>query len=68
MTGTPDGRVRDGLRAAWQLVRDLAGERAYEAYLAHQAAHHPDEPVLGERDFWREHVDRGDRAATARCC
>ena len=68
MTGAPDGRVRDALLAAWQLVRDLAGERAYETYLAHHAAHHPDEPVLGERDFWREHVDRGDRAATARCC
>lgn len=61
-------RVRAGLHEAWQLLRGLAGERAYENYLAHQAAHHPGEPVLGEREFWREHIDRGDREPSARCC
>lgn len=61
-------RLRECLREAWQIVRGFAGERAYENYLAHQSVHHPDEPVLTERAFWRAHVDRGDRAATARCC
>lgn len=61
-------RVRDALREGWQLLRGFAGERAYEQYLAHQAAHHPDELVLTERAFWKEHTDRGDRQLSARCC
>lgn len=64
----PGAGIRSGLREAWRLVRELAGERAYEQYLAHQAVHHSDEPVLGEREFWRQHVDRGDREQSARCC
>jgi uncharacterized short protein YbdD (DUF466 family) len=60
--------IRRALREAWQLVRGLAGERAYEEYLAHQSEHHPGEPVLCERDFWRAHVDRGDTHPSSRCC
>ncbi|MEJ8281788.1 YbdD/YjiX family protein [Pseudonocardia spirodelae] len=56
------------LRAAWDLVRELAGERDYERYLAHRARYHPGEPVLGEREFWRERTDRQERVASARCC
>jgi uncharacterized short protein YbdD (DUF466 family) len=61
-------RLRAAVRDAWQVLRGIAGERAYENYLAHQAVHHPGEPVLNEREFWRLHVDRGDRAPSARCC
>lgn len=61
-------RFRDVLQVAWQLLRGFAGERAYENYLAHQGEHHPGEPVLDERVFWRQHVDRGDREPQARCC
>ena len=61
-------RLRRVLRDAWDVFRGIAGERAYENYLAHQAVHHPGEPVLPEREFWRLHVDRGDRAPSARCC
>ncbi|WP_232661330.1 YbdD/YjiX family protein [Pseudonocardia sp. TRM90224] len=68
MTGAGSDRLKAGLRDAWQVVRGIAGERAYEEYLAHQAAHHPGEPVLGEREFWRKHVDRGDTGQAARCC
>jgi len=59
---------RRALRDAWEVLRGIAGERAYENYLAHQAVHHPGDPVLPEREFWRVHVDRGDRAPSARCC
>lgn len=65
---TTPAALRRALREAWQLARGLAGERAYELYLAHQAEHHPGEPVLGEREFWRQHVDRGDREQASRCC
>lgn len=56
------------LRAFWTFVRELAGERDYERYLAHRATHHPGAPVLGEREFWRERTDRQDRVPSARCC
>jgi uncharacterized short protein YbdD (DUF466 family) len=56
------------LGALWQFVRELAGERDYERYLEHHAAHHPAEPVLSERAFWRERTDRQDRHPSARCC
>lgn len=56
------------LRAFWQFVRELAGERDYERYLEHCAAHHPGEPVMSERVFWRERTDRQDREPSARCC
>ena len=60
--------LRERLGAAWQLVREMAGERDYENYLAHRAVHHPGEPVRDEREFWRERTDRQDRNPTARCC
>lgn len=58
------GRVR----ACWRFLQELAGERDYERYLEHRAAHHPGEPVLAEREFWRERTDRQDRVPSARCC
>lgn len=68
MSRPPEVRLRRVLAEAWQVLRGIAGERAYEHYLAHQAAHHPGRPTLDERTFWRDHVDRGDRQQTARCC
>lgn len=65
---TAADRLRAGLREVWQLVRGVAGERAYENYLEHQRRHHPGEPVLAERDFWRQHIDAGDRTPQSRCC
>ncbi|MGH3614403.1 MAG: YbdD/YjiX family protein [Pseudonocardia sp.] len=61
-------RFRNALQVAWELLRGFAGERAYENYLTHQGEHHPGEPVLNERAFWRQHIDRGDRECQARCC
>lgn len=68
---SPPNRFRrlGGVAASWwQVVRGVAGERAYETYVAHHRAHHPDEPVMSERDFWRWYVDRGDTNPTSRCC
>jgi uncharacterized short protein YbdD (DUF466 family) len=59
---------RDRLRTAWRLVREFSGERAYEIYLEHQQRHHPGEPVLDEREFWRRHIDARDRNPKVGCC
>lgn len=60
--------VRERLRTAWRLVREFAGERAYEIYLEHQREWHPGEPVLSECDFWRRHTDARDDAPRVVCC
>ena len=58
-------RLRHAAREAWQVLRGVLGERAYEDYVAHHTAHHPGEPPMSEREFWRR---RGDREPPARCC
>ncbi|WP_245646096.1 YbdD/YjiX family protein [Nocardiopsis trehalosi] len=69
--GGPTGlraRLAAGLRDAWQVVRGISGERAYEIYLEHHTRVHPGTPPMGEREFWRRHIDRGDTDPGSRCC
>lgn len=61
-------RLRRSARSAWQIARGIVGETAYERYLEHHHRHHPDETPLGEREFWRRHIDRGDTEPGSRCC
>lgn len=60
--------LRRSVRSAWQILRGIVGETAYERYVQHHREHHPGEPLLGEREFWRRHIDRGDTAPGSRCC
>lgn len=46
----------------------VLGADAYRNYLAHHARIHPDRPPMGEREFWREHLDWQDRNPQGRCC
>jgi len=52
-------------RSLWRLLRELTGDRAYEQYLEHRAATHPNEPVLSEKEFWRL---RTDSRPPSGCC
>jgi uncharacterized short protein YbdD (DUF466 family) len=61
---------------AW-FVKGVLGEDAYEKYRVHyQATHageHPlgdgyVEPMMSERDFWRDRTDRQDAHPEGRCC
>jgi uncharacterized short protein YbdD (DUF466 family) len=63
---------------AWY-VRGVMGDDAYEKYLAHHAQVEPDhghphdgigggEPVMTEREFWRDQTDRQDTNPQGRCC
>lgn len=58
-------RAASGIR--WYLT-SLMGDRAYETYVAHQRAHHPDATVPTERQFWRDRMREQDRNPGARCC
>ncbi|GGZ89696.1 hypothetical protein GCM10010344_66620 [Streptomyces bluensis] len=39
-------------------VRELTGESAYDRYVAHLRAGHPDAPVPSRREFERMRTDR----------
>jgi uncharacterized short protein YbdD (DUF466 family) len=59
--------VRAGRGIRWYLTT-LMGDRAYDTYVAHHRAHHPTDPPLTERQFWRQKMDDQDRNPGARCC
>ena len=53
------------------VIRSLAslfGMPDYARYLAHQHAHHPGEPVMGEREFCEAELRRKYEGGGARCC
>jgi uncharacterized short protein YbdD (DUF466 family) len=61
---------------AW-FVRGVMGEDAYEKYRAHYEATHGGEhplgdeyvePMMTEREFWRDRTDRQDAHPDGRCC
>lgn len=70
--GSVWGRVRSALRAAigcgahW--LHQFTGEGAYRAYVEHRRRTHPGEPVIGEREFWREKYAAEDANPGSRCC
>ena len=63
--------LRTARRAAswlrWYL-REVTGESAYERYLAHVLADHPDAAILTRRQFERQRTDTRDARPTTRCC
>jgi uncharacterized short protein YbdD (DUF466 family) len=61
-------RIEDRARAILGACRQVLGIPDYERYLAHMAAHHPQEPVLTRRDFFARAIDRKYGRGGARCC
>jgi uncharacterized short protein YbdD (DUF466 family) len=51
----------------WAFIRELAADNAYERYLAHHQAAHPDMPALGRRDFYLNE-QRRKWSGIQRCC
>lgn len=55
------------LKRCWRAVRRLSGDDAYERYLAHHAAHHPETPPLTREAFFKEWQDNKWKGVK-RCC
>lgn len=55
------------LAQLWRALCALAGEDAYGRYLRHAAAHHPGEPVMTRRDFYRD-AEQAKWSGVSRCC
>ena len=50
------------------VIRRVIGVPDYDAYLAHLAAHHPDEAPLTEDAFARDALTKRYAQAGSRCC
>lgn len=59
--------IRAAARDAWDFLRRLSGDDAYDCYLAHMRRAHPHGVTLSRRDF---ELDRQQRkwSRMSRCC
>lgn len=55
------------LKNVWAAVRHLSGDDAYERYLAHHRAAHPDTPPLSRRAWFKREQERA-WGGVRRCC
>ncbi len=53
---------------AWRALRHLSGDDAYERYLAHQRAMHPQDTLLDRRAFYEREQERRFSSGPTRCC
>jgi uncharacterized short protein YbdD (DUF466 family) len=69
------GGIRRAARSVVWYVKGVMGEDAWDKYRAHHEAVHPagdpahaGEPMMTEREFWRDQTDRQDQNPQGRCC
>jgi uncharacterized short protein YbdD (DUF466 family) len=55
------------LRALWHWLRRLSGDDAYEQYVAHLRAAHPDRAPPDRGEFYRER-EKEKWSGVKRCC
>jgi uncharacterized short protein YbdD (DUF466 family) len=55
------------LKRAWELLREMSGDDAYDRYVAHHALEHSNEPLLPRRAFFAE-MQRRKWSGITRCC
>jgi uncharacterized short protein YbdD (DUF466 family) len=55
------------LRTAWWILKELAGETAYDRYCAHLRARHPEQRVPTEREFFLTRLE-DKYTRPSRCC
>ena len=56
------------LSLLWAAVRSVSGDDAYERYVQHTAAEHPDQPLLDRRTFYVREQERRFSGGPTRCC
>ena len=50
------------------VVRRISGMPDYGAYMEHVRRCHPDTPILSEREYYAEYVNRRYADGPTRCC
>jgi len=59
--------LKTKLTIAWNVVRRLSGDDAYERYLAHHADAHANEVPLSRKEFFKREQER-KWSGVRRCC
>jgi uncharacterized short protein YbdD (DUF466 family) len=62
------GRLLSRARAARQAYKQVFGIPDYERYVAHRMAHHPDQPLLPQKEFYRQAIAGKFGRGGQRCC
>lgn len=56
-----------GFGAGWSYIRAVSGDDAYERYLVHHAAEHPEQEPLSRKAYFTERQQQKWTGVT-RCC
>jgi len=59
--------LKTKLTTAWNIVRRLSGDDAYERYLVHHAHAHANETPLSRKEFFKREQER-KWCGVRRCC
>ena len=62
------GRLADVAGQIGWYCSSLMGDNHYQRYLEHRGRTHPGEPVLTEREYWRQRHAAADANPGPRCC
>jgi uncharacterized short protein YbdD (DUF466 family) len=60
-------RILQPVKHAWEYLKEISGENAYDRYLAVHAATHPDKPPMGRGEFYRQRQDEKYNNPGSRC-
>ena len=63
----PDSTLVRPFRYAWEYLKEISGENAYDRYLAVHAATHPDKPAMSRTEFYRWRQDDKYNNPGSRC-
>ena len=64
MSGSP---LIKPFRYAWEYLREISGENAYDRYLAVHTATHPGKPAMSRGEFYRWRQDEKYNNPGSRC-
>ena len=64
MSGSP---LIKPLRYAWEYLKEISGENAYDRYLLAHAATHPERPAMSRGEFYRHRQDEKYNNPGSRC-
>ena len=62
-----DSRALRPIKYAWEYLKEISGENAYDRYLAVHAAIHPGKPPMGRGEFYRRRQDEKYNNPGSRC-
>ena len=64
---TEMNRALQPVRSAWEYLKEISGENAYDRYRAVHTATHPDKPPMDRGEFYRWRQDEKYNNPGSRC-